>query len=252
MKYWPYPKLFAHRGGGSLAPENTLAAIKRGRAMGYIAVEFDVKLSKDNVAVLMHDSTLERTTNGVGAVKDKGGDELQLLDAGAWHSPEFKGERIPTLSEIAHFLIAHGVMANVEIKPCEGREMETGRLVAKLCSKLWRDHAVKPLISSFSFTALQSAVLAAPELPYGLLIKTPAENCLIKLKEIGCVSLHCNHMEIDATIVRLFQDNGYKILSYTVNEPERARELASWGIDGMFTDNLAVMAREFPGYLSPG
>src|SRR5262249_27352912 len=82
VKAWPYPKLFAHRGGGKLAPENTLAAMRLGQSLGYRAVEFDVKLSRDGVAMLLHDATLERTTNGKG---DAGSCEWELLaklDAG--------------------------------------------------------------------------------------------------------------------------------------------------------------------------
>src|SRR6187397_2491801 len=87
MKRWPYPRLFAHRGGGSLAPENTLAAVKLGQSLGYRAHEFDVKLTKDNVAMLLHDATLERTTTGKGRAADFTWKELAVLDAGAWHSP---------------------------------------------------------------------------------------------------------------------------------------------------------------------
>ena len=86
VKAWPYPTLFAHRGGGSLAPENTLAAMQCGYANGYGAVEFDVKLSADNIAFLLHDDTLDRTTNGFGAAAQMNMADLEKLDAGAWHS----------------------------------------------------------------------------------------------------------------------------------------------------------------------
>jgi len=91
MKAWPYPRLFAHRGGGSLAPENTLAAIRLGQSLGYHAHEFDVKLSKDGVSMLLHDATLERTTTGKGRAADYPWADLVKLDAGAWHSAEFRG-----------------------------------------------------------------------------------------------------------------------------------------------------------------
>ncbi len=250
MKTWPYPKLFAHRGGGSLAPENTLAAMKKGRELGYYAVEFDVKLSGDDTAMLMHDATLARTTNGVGEVKNQTYDQLALLDAGSWHSPAYRDERIPKLTEVAHYLQANGMTANVEIKPCAGRESETGKRVAELCSELWRDRFVKPIISSFSFSALQAAFAAEPALPYGLLVKTPTEEHIKQLAEIHCVSLHCRHMETSSDAVDFFHAKGYKVLTYTVNEQQRARELESWGVDGIFTDNLALMAQAFPAWLT--
>lgn len=249
MKTWPYPKLFAHRGGGSLAPENTLAAMKKGREMGYCAVEFDVKLSGDDTAILMHDATLERTTNGAGEVKNQAYDQLARLDAGSWHSPVYRDERIPKLSEIAQYLQANGMTANVEIKPCAGRESETGKRVAELCSELWRDWYVKPIISSFSFAALQAAFSAEPDLPYGLLVKTPVEAHVKQLAEIRCVSLHCRHTETNSEAVDFFHAKGYKVLTYTVNEQQRASELATWGVDGFFTDNLALMAQAFPAWL---
>ena len=128
MRAWPYPKLFAHRGGGKLAPENTLAAIRLGHSLGYRAAEFDVKLSRNGVAMLLHDATLERTTNGKG---DAGSCEWELLaqlDAGSWHSEAFKGEPLARFDAIAKYLKSVGMIANVEIKPSPGRDRKSTRL----------------------------------------------------------------------------------------------------------------------------
>ncbi|MBL8522152.1 MAG: glycerophosphodiester phosphodiesterase [Betaproteobacteria bacterium] len=247
---WPYPTLFAHRGGGSLAPENTLAAMKTGHQHSYAAVEFDVKLSGDSIAMLMHDSTLERTSNGTGRVADKTMSELELLDAGSWHSNAFRGERIPRFSAVARYLHGLGLMANVEIKPCEGREIETGRIVAELCLELWGDRLVKPLISSFSLEALGAAREAAPRLPMGYLVKAPTEEHLSVLERLSCVSIHCHHQHIDADLVRMFHAREYRVLTYTVNDPERVSDLLALGVDGIFTDQLELMAKRFPGYLA--
>jgi len=247
---WPYPTLFAHRGGGVLAPENTLAAIKVGHAHSFAAVEFDVKLSGDSVAILMHDSTVERTTNGRGRVADKTMAELEMLDAGAWYSEAFRGEHIPRFSAVAKYLHGLGMMANVEIKPCEGREAETGHMVAELCVELWRDRLVKPLVSSFSVQALKAARAAAPDLPMGLLVTVPGEEHLSLLESLSCVSLHCHHEHISADLIRLFHRHEYRVMTYTVNEPDRASELLALGVDGMFTDQLEVMARRFAHQLN--
>ena len=204
LKKWLYPTLFAHRGGGALAPENTLAAMAMGHKYSYRAVEFDVKLSHDNVAVLMHDASLERTTDGIGLVCEKNISQLESLDAGAWHSETFRGERIPRLTSISRYLHSIGMMANVEIKACPGREVETGRVVAELCDELWRDRLVKPLISSFSMEALLAARDAAPTLPMGLLVGTPAEEHLTFLDELDAVSLHCHHEKVTAELVHFF------------------------------------------------
>jgi glycerophosphoryl diester phosphodiesterase len=249
MKQWPYPKFFAHRGGGSLAPENTFAAVKKGVDCGFVAVEFDVKLTRDNMAILMHDETLERTTNGKGKVCETAYAELSNLDAGGWHSRQYRGEPVPRFSAVAHYLHEHGIMANVEIKPCPGREIETGRLVAELCRELWQDRLVKPLLSSFSFAALEAAHRAAPELPRGFLVETPSAGHVVQLAALDCVSLHCRHDAIDADGVRMFHDHGYRVLTYTVNDTSRASALLDWGVDGIFSDNLARMAHKFPEVL---
>ncbi len=120
MKSWPYPKLVAHRGGGTLAPENTLAAFRLGQELGYAAHEFDVKLARDGVAILLHDDTLERTTNGHGRAADLTWQELARLDAGGWHSEAYRGERIAAFEDVARLLLAKGTLAHVEIKPTPG------------------------------------------------------------------------------------------------------------------------------------
>jgi glycerophosphoryl diester phosphodiesterase len=221
-----------------------------GNAHSYVAVEFDVKLSKDNVVLLMHDSVLERTTNGEGAVAEKSMQELEALDAGNWHSAQFHGERIPRLSVLSKYLHWMGIMANIEIKPCPGREIETGRIVAELSDELWRDRLVKPLMSSFSIEALRAARAAAPDLPIGLLVEVPEQGNLDLLAELGAVSLHCNHAHITPILVRLFHHHGYRVMTYTVNKPARVTALLEMGVDGLFTDSLDVMEKQFPEQLS--
>ena len=247
---WPYPTLFAHRGGGIHAPENTLAAVKTGHALNYAAFEFDVKLSGDAVAMLMHDSTLERTTNGRGSVAEKTIAELELLDAGVWHSEPFRAEPPPRFSAVAAYLHAHGLMANVEIKPSERREIETGKIVAEMCDEIWRDRIVKPLISSFSVDALRAAHAAVPALPMGLLVRIAGAEHLPLLRELGCVSIHCNHLNVTPDLVRMFHQHGYRVLTYTVNRVEQINALLGFGVDGVFTDQLDLMAKQFPELLS--
>ncbi len=117
MKDWPYPRYVAHRGAGKLAPENTLAAMREGYAHGYRMVEFDVKLSADGVPFLLHDDTLDRTTDGAGRADALPWAELAQLDAGSWHSAIYAGEPLPTFSAIARWALANGVACNIEIKP---------------------------------------------------------------------------------------------------------------------------------------
>src|SRR2546425_7902993 len=146
---WPYPRIIGHRGGGTLAPENTLAGIRKAATMGFGGVEFDVMLSADKVPLLIHDETLDRTTNGQGSVAATPYARLASLDAGAWFGPEYRGERVPTLEQAGKLCVELGLWANVEIKPAQGFERETGAAAAKLALELWRGASPAPLLSSF-------------------------------------------------------------------------------------------------------
>ncbi|WP_283151291.1 glycerophosphodiester phosphodiesterase [Silvimonas soli] len=241
MSTWPYPFLFAHRGGGDLAPENTLAGMIKAVETGFGAVEFDVKLTADDVCVLLHDDTLERTSDGFGAMASKRFAELSGIDAGSWKDPIYAGTPIPAFSDIGLYCVRNGLHANVEIKPCPGRELETGRLVAQDAALLWQGEAVPPLLSSFSYEALQAAVAEAPWLPVGWLIDEWEHDWRERLQTLEAVSLHCNQRLLNAQRVAEVRDAGYQLLAYTVNGPERALQLKNWGVSGVFTDALGVM-----------
>lgn len=246
---WPYPRLFAHRGGGTLAPENTLAAIRLGQSLGYGAHEFDVKLSRDGVALLLHDPTLERTTNGRGRAADLDWEALRTLDAGAWHSPAFAGERLASFEEAARLLRSKGTLANVEIKPTPGTEGVTGEAVAREAARLWSGAAVPPLLSSFSFEALAAAREAEPGLPRGWLTKEFGPDGWERLEALEAVSLHTDHRQFDVSLVPRLHEAGYRVMLYTVNDAGRAAQLLEAGVDGIFTDNLRVFAERFPGFI---
>jgi len=233
---WPYPRHIAHRGAGKLAPENTLAAFRHGASFGYRMFEFDVKLSGDGKPVLMHDATLDRTTSGHGRVDALTLGEIALLDAGSWHSPAFAGEPVPTLAAIARYTQANGYLVNIEIKPVPGAEDRTGAAVALDALSLWKDAAVPPLLSSFSEVALEAARLAAPGLPRALLLDKLPADWLDRLRRLDCVALDSNHRELDAKVIADAHAAGFKVLCYTVNDPSRARDLLSWGLDGLITD----------------
>ncbi|KVX18768.1 glycerophosphoryl diester phosphodiesterase [Burkholderia ubonensis] len=241
---WPYPRVVAHRGGGTLAPENTLAALDEGARRGHEMVEFDAKLSADDVTFLLHDDTVDRTSDGHGPAARMRYAELAALDAGAWFDARFAGERMPTFEAAAARCVALGLMANVEIKPCPGRERETGRRVAADAAAYWRDAAVPPLLSSFSFDALQQARETAPELPRGMLYEAVPDDWYAQVVDaLGCVSLHADHMRLDEPLVRAIKAAGLRILVYTVNDPERARELVRWGVDAVCTDRIDLIGR---------
>ena len=233
---WPYPRLVAHRGAGTLAPENTLTAMRVGHAHGYRMVEFDVKLAADNVSFLLHDATLERTTSGRGRADALLWRELSRLDAGGWHSAKYAGEPLPTLASIARWARAHGVACNIELKPTPGRERETGAAVALDAATLWRDADVPPLLSSFSEAALDAARDAVPALPRALLLDELPADWKTPLARLECVALDVNHRLLTPELIKEARAAGYRVLCYTANDEERIGELAAWGVDGIITD----------------
>ena len=233
---WTYPRLCAHRGAGKLAPENTLTSMRVGHAHGYRMVEFDVKLSADNVAFLLHDATLDRTTSGRGRADALPWRELARLDAGGWQSAKYAGEMVPTLAAIARWARAHDVRCNIEIKPTPGRERETGAAIALDAVALWRDAEVPPLLSSFSDIALEAARDAVPSLPRALLVDDLAGDWLERLQRLDCVALDVNHKALDAAAVERAHAGGFRVACYTPNEPSRVAELHGFGVDTVITD----------------
>lgn len=241
VDHWPYPAIVAHRGAGKLAPENTLAALRAGASMGQTMFEFDVKLTGDGKPILMHDATLDRTTNGSGLAGACTLSEIAQLDAGSWHSAPYAGEPVPTFGSVARWLRANAFMANIEIKPSPGREVETGAAVAVAGAQAWHDASVPPMLSSFSEAALEAARHAVPILPRALLLHRLPEDWLARLKRLGCVALDANHLELTAEIVARARGEGFRVLTYTVNDPARAQTLRDWGVDMVITDAVDLL-----------
>jgi glycerophosphoryl diester phosphodiesterase len=247
---WPYPRWIAHRGAGKLAPENTLAAFRLGAQHGYRMFECDAKLSSDGVVFLMHDATLDRTTNGVAALGSSasrtGGDHpwstLAQLDAGGWHSRAYAGEPLPTLENLARYCIANGYFLNIEIKPTPGHDEATGRAVGELSARLWQGQAVPPLFSSFKPDALAGARATAPHIPRALLLDTLWDGWAEVADQLGCVAIVCNHALWDAALVTQVHAASMRALSYTVNDDWAAQRLIELGTDGIITDRVDLFS----------
>jgi glycerophosphoryl diester phosphodiesterase len=242
---WPYPRVIAHRGGGALAPENTLAALDQGAHFGIAMVEFDAKLSRDAKPFLLHDDRVDRTSNGHGAAAAMTYAELAALDAGTWFDPAFAGATMPTLQAVAQRCRALKLAANVEIKPCPGTDSATGALVASEAAHLWAGVQPPPLLSSFSVEALQAARMAAPDLPRGLLLDHMPDDWLAQARRLECVALHTNHRTLSPALVAQIAAAGLWLMAYTVNQPERALELKQWGVDAICTDRIDLIGPHF-------
>ena len=234
---WPYPRWIAHRGAGKLAPENTMAAFRLGAQHGYRMFECDAKLSADGVVFLMHDATLDRTTNGRGIGGDRDWSELSQLDAGGWHSRAYAGEPLPTLESLARFCIANDHFLNIEIKPTPGVEQRTGEVVAAQAARLFAGRT-PPLLTSFRPESLLGAMRTAPQLPRGLLLDTLWDGWFDYATRLQCVALVCNHALWDAALVRKAKDAGLRCLSYTVNDDWAAQRLLALGTDAVITDRV--------------
>lgn len=239
---WNYPRVLAHRGGGTLAPENTIAALRCAVALGFRAVEFDVMAVRAGGLVLMHDPVLGRTVRGEGSVADFTVDELSAMDAGSWHSTPFAGEPVPGFIDAADFCLAHGLWMNAEIKPAPGTDTHTGQKVAAACKDL---PAGSVLLSSFSVEALQAAQAAAPEVPRALLVNTILDDWERQLHALAAVALHVNARALAAAQATAVKRAGFGLLCYTVNDPEHARALRSLGVDAICTDRLDLIGASF-------
>ena len=234
---WRYPTLIAHRCGGVHGPENTLAGLDAAARLGFGMVEFDVMLAGCGTPVLIHDETLERTTNGVGRVSEQPYEALRELDAGVKTSSQFAGERIPTFEEALVRSRVLKLMVNVEIKPATGFERSTAQAVATMV----RDVAcggVAPLLSSFSCEALEVARDIAPEVPRGLLFEEVPADWRAQFEALQAVSVHCDAARLAPEQLAELRAAGVPVVCYTVNDAAQARALFQAGVSGVFTDRL--------------
>ncbi|MGB0682597.1 MAG: glycerophosphodiester phosphodiesterase [Magnetovibrionaceae bacterium] len=230
------PPVIGHRGAAGQAPENTVVSMVEAARAGVRWVEFDVKLSRDNVPFLLHDDRLERTTSGEGKAADHSFAELERLDAGSWFGAAFAGERIPSLAQICVVLAKHRLGANVEIKPCPGREGETGFGVGAALKRLWPHSLPEPLLSSFSEEALEAAAETAPDLPRALLVDDLPTDWVQRLNRLKAEAIHISLRSAKEETIREVVDAGYSVRVYTVNDAEAAKRLLKAGAEAIFTD----------------
>lgn len=246
MQSWPYPTLISHRCGGAHTPENTApgvlwAAQLQAQYAIDLGIEFDVKLSLDNHTLLMHDDTLARTTNGTGTIASQTWAALSTLDAGIRHHAMYANTPIPLLADILALSVQHRLTPNIEIKPCPTREAETSAVIMAELAQMWPSDRLLPLISSFSIEALRAAQQRAPHHPRAWLAHEWPDHPLVTLNALGCVSFHCNHVLLNAARVADIRAHGYYMAAYTVDDPLRAMELLSWGVNSIVTDQIGTM-----------
>jgi glycerophosphoryl diester phosphodiesterase len=224
--------LLGHRGVRNAAPENTLHAFALALEQGADGFEFDVKLSADGIPVVIHDGTVDRTTNGRGSVAALTVAELQQLDAGG-------GQPIPTLDDVfARF--GGGVLYNVELKTLE---LEAADLEQAVVAAIRRhDVAAQVLISSFNPKALERAGRIGPDLALGFLHAGPGR---LLLPEVPLLALHPRQSQADAAYLAWAAAHGYRVHVWTVNDAAAALALRRQGVHALISDQPLALHQAF-------
>lgn len=234
--------IFGHRGASAYVPENTLVAFRRALELGADGFELDVTLSADGVPVVIHDDTVERTTDGIGRVDQLTLAQLKKLDAGfrTKFGAEFTGERLPTLAEVLAELGQQAIL-NVELK----EDTSPDRKLAERVVALIQEHGVAPrvIVSSFYYDNLRRVKAIAPALPVGLLY-SPAEPLRVLRAwlrpGVRAEAHHPYHALVNALTLRWYHARGYRVNVWTVNAESDLARLTGLGVDGIITDKPDV------------
>jgi len=224
--------IIAHRGASGNAPENTLAAFRKAVALGATFIETDLQLSRDARFVAIHDATVNRTTNGQGAVHDMTLAGLRKLDAGSWFGSEFAGERIPTLEEIFEFSKKNDVVFYLEIKPGAAWGGEHA-LVGALRES---GEIPRAVVISFDAAIVLNLRKIEPTLMTGLLYDGQIENPLDKAVEIGARQVAVRGDLVTPALIAQARKKDLQVVCWTVNHPAHMRMLAAAGVDGIMSD----------------
>lgn len=239
------PLVVAHRGASALAPENTLAAFTLAIDHGAAAVECDVHLSADGVPVIIHDSTLDRTTDGAGEVAAHRFHELRALDAGRWMNRRFLGERLPSLDE-ALAACAGRARLFVELKRGGGDALVDASLAA-----IGRATGTDVAVIGFGPEEVRAVARRRPDLPLGFLVtrqhvRQHGSAAAIELTaSLGATFFCPQHDAVDANLVGLAHDRDLPVSVWTVDDPARMRELAAIGVDAITTNRPEVALATF-------
>ncbi len=233
------PMVYGHRGFSGAAPMNTLPAFELAAECGADGVELDVQLSSDGHAVVIHDFTVDASTDGSGKVCDMALAQLQELDAGSWFGDEWRGTRVPTLAQV-FAAVGRRLLINVEIKTLPQQDDGIEQVVADEIRAAGLETRV--LVSSFNPFALRRLRTIMPELPLARLTFNgmPAE-WRAHWQGIPCEVLHPEHAEIDAAFMLAARANGHLVNTWTVNDVARAGELVALGVDGIMSDRPDLM-----------
>lgn len=238
--------VIAHRGASFYAPENTMSAFKLAHQMKADMIELDVLLSKDNVPIVLHDSFLERTTNGKGLAKDYTIDELNKLDAGSWFSEKFSGEKISTLEEVLSWA-KDKISLNIEVKT-EAVSDTYKNGIEYYCIDLVRAHGMENYVvfSSFDYRSVSHLKTNAPEIATSILFERKRPFKMNPLDLIGkyqADGFNINWRRFNTREIDQIRKSGYDVWVYTVNEEKTMRKLILSGVTGIFSDRPDLLRK---------
>ncbi|HZP42711.1 MAG TPA: glycerophosphodiester phosphodiesterase family protein [Candidatus Binatia bacterium] len=224
------PLVIGHRGASGTRPENTLESFRRAEELGADMVELDVQRTRDGAVVVMHDFTLERTTNGTGPLRERTLAEVRRLDAGAWFAPAFAGARVPTLAEV---LGAIALPVNVELKPVGADGLEAAALAVVESARA----VGRVVFSSFDLGVLERLRARAPGAEIAVLWEAgPAASAVACAKRVGARALHVRKDGVDDAMRAMACVHGLALRVWTVNHPAELEQLGLAGVDAIFTD----------------
>jgi glycerophosphoryl diester phosphodiesterase len=224
--------VIAHRGASGHAPENTLAAFRKAIAQGASFIETDLQLSRDARFVAIHDATVNRTTNGQGAVHDLTLADLRRLDAGSWFGSEFAGERIPTLEEILAFSKKHDLVFYLELKP-SGSWGGEHALIGALRES---GEIPRTVVISFDAAILEGLRKIEPTLMTALLYEGQIEKPIERALEVGARQLAVRANLVTPALLVEARKKDLQVVCWTVNHPAHMRLLMEAGVDGIMSD----------------
>lgn len=235
------PNIIAHRGAPLSAPENTLASLRVAKSLGAAWVEFDVRLTRDKQAIIFHDDDLSRTTNGKGLVAETDFSVISQLDAGSWFDKHFQNEAVPTLDAYLKCAAELELGINVELKGNASQAESLALQVINGLKKCWSKHLPLPLISSAQAACLQAVGSVTDDYPKGFIMHDWMDNWYDTIHELGCVSLHVEHQQLNLNRVKAVKSAEKKLLAYTVNKVKTAERLFDMGVDSLFSDNPELL-----------
>jgi glycerophosphoryl diester phosphodiesterase len=228
------PLIFAHRGVKGTHPENTMIAFREAERVGAHGIELDVHLSNDGEVVVIHDETVDRTTNGKGLVCDHTLQELKQLDAGIHFSSAFQGETIPALREVLEWMQGNTLLLNIELKNDVIRYQELEQKVINLVRTYKMEQRV--ILSSFNHDSIKLLESLAPNIERAILYHEPLADAIAEAKIRKASGLHPNFVLLTKNFVHKAQEAGYIVRPYTINESEDLARMIEYGVDVIITD----------------